>query len=400
MWLAPLSVVAVAGAFLAQSGEPKVEAFLDEHWAHPIAPQGPPPADFSRSEASLDPAACARCHPGQHQDWKASRHSRTMGPGILWQFKLFGQGDSNQCMNCHAPLAEQKALVALDQGWPGVPDGKRPDHISPDLHRQGLACAACHVRGHQRFGPPSRTGARGDEAQLPHGGFTARSAFADSRFCATCHQFPEDGPRLNGKLRQDTHQEWLRSSHAERGTTCQSCHMPDRRHLWRGISDPEMVRQAVTVNTSVKPGDEGSRVRARIENAGAGHRFPTYLVPSIVARLLLVDEHGEEVQEIATHHIQWRTSVDLEREEFDTRLEPGEAFVLEGLVRSATPPGARLRIEFDVAPKEHYERMYQDMLERNGDKLDAQTLGLLRLALREAESSRYRVVIVDRPLGG
>ena len=35
------------------------------------------------------------------------------------------------------------------------------------------------------------------------------------------------------------------SRHAREGRACQACHMPERRHLWRGIHDPEMVKRAL-----------------------------------------------------------------------------------------------------------------------------------------------------------
>ena len=60
--------------------EESVERFLDQHWAHPIAPQGNPPAAFSPLEASLSAQACAQCHPDQHRDWSRSLHSRALGP--------------------------------------------------------------------------------------------------------------------------------------------------------------------------------------------------------------------------------------------------------------------------------------------------------------------------------
>ncbi|MES9944225.1 MAG: hypothetical protein ABW080_04625 [Candidatus Thiodiazotropha sp.] len=34
-----------------------------------------------------------------------------------------------------------------------------------------------------------------------------------------------------------------------RGQTCQSCHMPDRAHLFHGIHDPDMVRLGLAINT-------------------------------------------------------------------------------------------------------------------------------------------------------
>jgi len=97
-----------------------VELFLANHWAEPIPPQGPPPNGFSVLEASLSPQACGQCHAQQYEAWRTSLHSRTVGPGLLWQLALMDQAQANRCFRCHAPLAEQKALLAIEHGWLGA----------------------------------------------------------------------------------------------------------------------------------------------------------------------------------------------------------------------------------------------------------------------------------------
>jgi len=56
-----------------------------------------------------------------------------------------------------------------------------------------------------------------------------------------------DGFALNGKLLQSTYDEWKASRFARQGVQCQDCHMPDRRHRWRGIHDADMVRSGLTI---------------------------------------------------------------------------------------------------------------------------------------------------------
>ncbi|MFO1268111.1 MAG: hypothetical protein U1F67_15855 [Rubrivivax sp.] len=90
-------------------------------------------------------------------------------------------------------------------------------------------CAACHVRGHRRFAAAGRGDESGTDIDIdiafdpgapsdprPHGGFVAAEAFADSRFCAGCHQFLPDGPRVAGKLQEDTVAQWQGSGLAAR----------------------------------------------------------------------------------------------------------------------------------------------------------------------------------------
>ena len=368
-----------------------VAQFLERHWAKPLAAQGNPPEGFSALEASLHPGDCAQCHAEQHQDWSASLHSHTMGPGMLWQTRVLPPAEVAKCMDCHAPLAEQKALLARELDWPGAPATPPPEYVPPDLHRQGLVCAACHVRAHQRIGPPAGEGkVAGDTPGLPHGGFVEASAFSDSRFCATCHQFPEDGPALNGKLLENTLQEWQASRHATEGRHCQSCHMPGRRHLWRGIHDPEMVRSALSTALTLAPAaNDRLRIQAEVRNSGAGHYFPTYLVPRVWLRLLLLDPAGRERTLLAEQVVARDVDVWLTEERSDTRIAPDEVRLLE--VELGYPPEAGWQVELrvDVAPREHYERMFATVLRNNAAELDAETLRLLEQAFREAQDSRF-----------
>ncbi len=232
-------------------------AFLSSHWRLPIPPPGDPPPRFSAIERSLRPESCGACHPVQWNDWKTSLHARTMGPGVagqLVEMRVNDPATAALCLTCHAPLAEQQ------------PDDPAFD---PALQRQGLVCAACHVRRHERFGPPRRDGSvdeRADRTTLPHGGVTRVRAFLRSEFCSPCHQFGPEGLALNGKPLENTYEEWKASPAARQGLQCQDCHMPDRRHLWRGIHDPDMVRSGVDIalaqdRSRYAVGDEVGRSR-------------------------------------------------------------------------------------------------------------------------------------------
>lgn len=370
-----------------------VAAFLAGHWSRPLAAQGQPPQDWSALEASLAPESCAQCHAEQHRDWQGSLHHQTLGPGILWQARVLDSDATRACLDCHTPLAEQKLLLARELGWPGAPGGDPPAHIPPDLHRQGLVCAACHVRAHQRHGPlPGPGRPDGNTPGLPHGGFQANAAFSDSRFCASCHQFPEDGPSLNGKPLENTLVEWQASPYAERGVSCQDCHMPGRRHLWKGIHDPAMLDQAVDSRLALQRLDDGRvQILAELRNTGAGHQLPTYLVPRLWLRLLLIPPEARgPAQPLAEAVIGRQVDLWLTEEQADTRLAPGQAQPLSAILTLPAEPGWAVELRLDVAPRGHYERVYRQVLGDPDIALDTLTRDLLQLALEEAEDSRYQ----------
>jgi hypothetical protein len=367
-----------------------IDQFLQQHWKHPLPPQGTPPAQFSHSEASLDPQQCGGCHVTQFNDWKQSLHSKTMGPGILWQLRLMNQEQANSCLNCHAPLAEQKALLAMEHQWPNSPTSAPPDYVSPQLGHEGLTCAACHVRQHQRFGPEPQKKITAET--LPHNGFTVSPAFEDSRFCSSCHQFPDDGPRTAGKLREDTLQQWQASQYPNKNQQCQSCHMPDRKHQWQGIHSPAMVQSALTFSFT----RQGDQITTAITNSGAGHHFPTYMVPKVIIQLFLVSATHERRQ-FGEDIIGWQVDVSLAQEIFDTRIPAGKTRQFSATLPADSEPQDTIELRVLVQPREHYERTFLSVLEQ-ADKLDATTLTLLQSAYQEAAATHFEWVPLSEPL--
>ncbi len=398
----PLAAAAVLGllAVTGESGKDIAESesirqFLHNHWQTPIPPQGDPPAGFSELEASLLPESCGSCHPQQYRDWRGSLHARAMGPGVLGQTVVMERSDpagARLCWSCHAPLSEQQPVVlqastAGEQLWVNNPD------FDPLLQRHGLSCAACHVRGHRRFGPPRRaapdeTGAV-DEG-LPHGGFTAEPAFSRSEFCKECHQFGPDGYALNGKLIENTYQEWLESGYPAKGVECQSCHMPQRRHLWRGIHDPQMTRSGVTITVAETGGASSAGGQAEavltVTNSGTGHLFPTYLTPRLVISGRQLDSGGREIGDTMQQMvIGWEVTLDLRREIFDTRIPPGESVVFR-YRKIKAPEAHQLLLRVRVEPDYFYERFFRALLE--GDSA-GEGRELIREAWENARSTPY-----------
>ena len=391
-WLALTLVVAGCALPLASRLEP-VDSFVARHWRAPLAPQGPAPARYSTLEASLAPESCGTCHPAQLADWRTTTHATSMGPGIVGQLVEMLATDPRAalaCQHCHAPLAEQAPL--------------RPDTLAanpdfdPALRARGIPCAACHVRGHERFGPPRRDGTLAGgvpRETLPHGGVTRTPAYLASEFCRECHQFAPGGYALEGKLLQDTYNEWKASRFAAAGVQCQDCHMPDRRHLWRGIHDPQMVRRGLTIRV-VEDAPAPGRVAARlvVESTGVGHRFPTYVTPIVVLRAELIDGAGRVIAGTREEHrIGREVTLDLERELTDTRLAPGQRAELP-YARALEGGAAGARFSVVVYPDAFYTAFFETLLRQGAGRGEAD----IRAALADARASAFTVFeSVTRP---
>lgn len=377
------------------SGDDAVAAFLQRHWQVPVPLQGPSPAAYAPLEASLHPQDCGRCHPQQYQDWQQSLHSRSMGPGVSGQLVEMEPATATLCATCHAPLSEQ--LPQLEHR------GTYQDNPAFDarLQQAGLVCAACHVRQHQRFGPPRRAelSPLPPDTVLPHGGFTESEAFQRAEFCKSCHQFEPDGLALNGKLLENTYEEWRQSPYAREGVQCQTCHMPDRRHLWRGIHDADMVRQAMDVTitphaASYTPGEQ-LQVVITVTNVGAGHYLPTYVTPKIVVQAHLLDAPGQVLPHSTQEAVIGReVTLDLSAELYDTRIPPtaSRAFTYTAVMPATA---ATLRVRVVVHPDHFYQRFFAATLQDGGGGA-----GRTRLeeALRRTQASPFTVVEQTLPL--
>ncbi|MGI9303443.1 MAG: SUMF1/EgtB/PvdO family nonheme iron enzyme [Gammaproteobacteria bacterium] len=385
-----LLVAVLLGSHASLANEPPggdaIEHFLQWYWDRPLPHQGLPQAVI----ASLHPEQCGRCHPVQFEDWRNSRHSVAMGPGVYGQLVGLApdSSDAHQaCLRCHAPLAEQADHLAT--ALAGKDDGA--------LHMQGLVCAACHVRSGQWYGPPPRGGraaARMDS--LPHRGFVANAAFEDSRFCAACHQFDRDGFALNGKLLENTHAEWAESRYAKDGVTCQSCHMPGRRHEWRGIHDREMTAGAVSIDASLLTVQAGrARARLRIHNTGAGHYFPTYVTPAVIAEIYQENATGQAIDHTRSELVIGRkVTLNLREERFDTRIPPDGEAGLEydaPLADDAVSLAFRVRIE----PEAFYREFFQAWLKK---ELPEKQRRLYQRALADAENAGFYIHTSRQPL--
>jgi len=205
---------------------------------------------------SLSARSCGSCHTEVYADWQTTRHR------AAWDNAVFLDGLAREplarCVHCHAPLVEQKREAGPLRGRTFPPSS------SSSLLHEGVTCAVCHVRG----GRVLTTRPVQPDAATPMHDIVVEPALKDPAFCASCHQFGFTG---SDALMQGTWSEWRAFADAGGQGTCQSCHMPGGRHLFRGAWDHELLRQSLVVD--VDRGPDG--VALVLHSRGVGHHFPT-----------------------------------------------------------------------------------------------------------------------------
>ncbi len=343
-----------------------------------IPPQGPVPAALAPAQGSLHAGQCGRCHAKQHREWSGSIHSHAMAPGILAQLvphdgKAKSKDFLDGCQRCHAPLSEQSSTLSM---------------YDAELRDEGINCASCHVRGWKRHGPPALPGS--SLLPIPGYPFEPLAVYERADFCMGCHQLPAN-TAVNGKPRLNTYREWLEGPYMRRGIQCQSCHMPNREHTFKGIHDPQTFRQGIDVTTAAERVGQRVRVAVSVKNIGAGHYLPTTPTPAAWISLELLDEDGETISgSFRERRIGWHLVFDKGWKELaDTRIPPGESLKLAGEFAARDARAVRVRVR--VAPDDFYQGFYERRLK---SRMAEPIKRLFEQALERTKRSRY--VAYDR----
>ncbi|MBL8230666.1 MAG: hypothetical protein JNL98_19395 [Bryobacterales bacterium] len=210
---------------------------------------------------------CARCHSSMRRPANAVNlpaiSPLPVGQAALWRGSMMAHSSrdpywkakvryeiaqtpaaaatiEDTCLRCHAPQQQyerrsRNATLKLDE--------------LNDLGREGVACTVCHQISPKALG--TRASFTGDftinedrHIYGPHAdpfampmdhmaGYTPREAphIMESKLCATCHTVITPtlnvrGERTGEYVEQAPYLEWLRSSWADTGASCQSCHLP------------------------------------------------------------------------------------------------------------------------------------------------------------------------------
>ena len=357
------------------------------YWKYPIPFQGEAPESNHPLSRSLTASSCAKCHPQKHKDWNASLHSQAMSPGIMGQYPHFSNGEKASCNVCHAVMREQVATLwdAKEGSW------KNNEKFDAGLQHEGITCAACHLRQHQRNGPPLREGSA-PVSQAIHGEAQRTAFFETSEFCRGCHQHEQGTMQPGGKPVENTYMEWLQSPAYDSGKTCQSCHMPDRQHMWKGIHDRKMTASGVTIKSEVSTArpivGQTFKASLKITNTGTGHSFPTYTTPAVFLKAAFLDANGKVVSGdfYEEYLIQRRLNMSTSpwTEFFDTRLSPGESATLV-FDKTVPPEAVSFKLWIWVTPDHFYEGFYKTLLNDPTHEGKA----MLQEALNIAEARQY-----------
>jgi len=230
---------------------------------------------------------CGRCHQVIFETWSDSAHASSLeSPFLDVYLDMQEQGEaeaSRVCLSCHAPIIDLNG------------DG----NLELRITWEGINCEVCHSlvavdltgKGPKKVLEPGavKRGPIRDAVETPAHQVAYSELHTQSLACAWCHEYvnPEGTPILT------TYSEWQESTAAERGETCQECHMG---RTETQAADPRTEREAVArVNLHQVPGghsleqlhrafavgispfrDGGDVViEIQLRNKGAGHAVPT-----------------------------------------------------------------------------------------------------------------------------
>ncbi len=354
----------------------------DRLWpSRPLPAQGTPPTGLVPARRTLDARACGRCHPAEHAAWRVSRHALAAGPGVRAQLVDLPPEQRAACNACHAPLAEQQDAAAE------AVEGRET------LGGEGVNCAGCHVRGHEKLGPTTPVRRRLPAARMRA---TPEPRLTRADACLPCHNLPLD-VAVAGRPLLDTWREWAASPYLPAGVQCQHCHLADGDHGFSGAHDPDAVRKAVRLSTVLEADELQVESEISIYNIAAGHHFPTTSTPRGVLRARQLDGTGAPIADTEALWAIGRTVTwDGRRwtEVADTRI-PAGGVGRWTYRRPRASAASRLEVSLHFFPDWYYAGLYRDRLRRApAEPARAQ----YARALKDAEGSGFLVAWERLPL--
>jgi hypothetical protein len=363
-------LVFVGALVLAGCGEYVPEAVKEARAFYASKPRYLQPVPHTRVPKGLPDlraATCGSCHTEFYKEWQISTHARAWLDDAQFQGELDKAKKQNYdwiCVNCHTPVENQlpRLVTRLENGSLQRPVFTPNPWFDPELQKEAITCATCHVRDGVVLGPYGNTDAPHPVRKGPE--------LLQNTVCTQCHQAQARLDEVDLICVFNTGGEHANSPYGKNGETCQSCHMPEvvrplapdspprrtRRHWFGGSlipKKPEYAAEMQALRAHYPAGLTGRwrdapknvkagvplTVTAVIQNANAGHMLPTgdperFLLVQLEARTADGTRLAARTERIGTVY-EWYPKA---RKLADNRLAPKETRTYD-LKLDALPKG-------------------------------------------------------------
>lgn len=287
---------------------PESAALEQAHAFYASQPRILRPVPYTRVPAGitdLRAETCGSCHTEIYAEWRISTHARAWKDDAQFMAELEKSGTGGRdvrwmCVNCHTPLENQleTLVTGLIDNRVEAPKLVANPRFDARLQQDAITCASCHVRDGVVLGPFGDTNAPHPVKKEP--------ALLNASACTQCHQAQMNFEQIALACVFNTGAEYSQSPYAQRGDSCQTCHMPavargltplspvrhTRRHWFGGSLIPKSPGLAAELKpleafypdgltvrwVSVPdplPAGKSIVLKLEMENARAGHALPT-----------------------------------------------------------------------------------------------------------------------------
>jgi len=264
---------------------------------------------LSASTLSLSAGACQTCHKDIYRQWRSSQHGKAYTNPVFRQG--FAEEPLAQCMNCHAPLWENKKS-SFDKAY---------SYKAFDLPvvNEGINCAVCHLRNDRIISGNS------DAAQLTGCLMPLKydPELKQTKFCANCHQFnfpAQSSPQVvHGNVpMQETVSEFRQTGWHNEGKSCQHCHFKRGNHNANSAHSSQNLKSAMRFSGKYIEAEDktGRFLHAKIGFKNIGHHFPT----GDLFHILTLYVYDAEDRVVAHHDFDKHVRVSDRKLLYDSRI--------------------------------------------------------------------------------
>jgi hypothetical protein len=334
---------------------------VGDNFAQPVTVQEP------EGIPGIHAQECGACHEEIYREWRQSIHAQAWTDEYFQVDRAF-EGKPPVCDNCHLHLETQRdyLTVGFEDADRLYPIKKPNPRFDPDLQREGVTCAVCHLREGQIIGPYPTDLA-------PHPVKVDPAFLSGMSPCHTCHVV--SGDRWDMFYRLPPCGTATEIRHAGQKPNCVVCHLPPvtrpvvvggparpgGRHLFQGGHHAGMVQSALRVqhHTDFEAGRATTTVT--LVNSGAHHHLPTGTPDRhLTLTWRLLDDHDhvlEEKEERLMRRLMWRPFiVDL----WDTRLPfntPRDFYYTVDLEGQSSPAFLEVTVQYHLLEASRQRRI-------------------------------------------